>query len=51
MKERKILLDSISDHEAAIAKAKKSLAELEPTYSVGDRFVMSNVDNTNDEKY
>ena len=39
MKERKILLQAIRDHENAIAKAKQSLTELETTYSIGDRFL------------
>lgn len=40
MKERKILLQAIKDHENAIAKAKQSLTELETTYSIGDRFTL-----------
>lgn len=38
MNERDILDKSIKDHEKAIAKAKKELAKLEVTYSIGDRF-------------
>lgn len=38
MSERKILEESIEDHQKAIDKAKKELAALEVTYSVGDRF-------------
>ncbi len=35
---RKILTDSIADHQKAIDKAEKELAKLEVTYSIGDRF-------------
>jgi hypothetical protein len=41
MSERAIIEQQIEDHQKAIDKAKAELEKLEVTYSIGDRFVMS----------
>lgn len=40
MKEREILEKSINEHQEAIDKARSRLADLETTYSIGDRFIV-----------